>query len=555
MTPAKISYAFTGAFLGTVFVLQWYTAPSYPWIVWILLGAAGVLVPLGVRGVRGVRRVRGVRGNHDEKDSIFFAFLPVCLGIALALFIVSRHAHVPSPQTIDFYADGREVTITGVVSDAPDRRATIVQYTVDAETMNDRPVRGTVLVRDFGGWPPFAIGDALRITGRLERPLPLDDFRYDEYLALHGIRSMFDAGNIRHIGHRPDHRLFGLLIRLRTWFEGRINRLFPEPHASFLAGLLLGSRRGMPADVRDDLQRTGLSHIVAISGYNITIIMNVIGALLAFLARGPRLLSTAFFIALYVLLTGASPSAVRAAIMGVLGLLALQTGRLHAPRLAVLWTAFLMLLWNPLLLWHDAGFQLSFLAVVGLIEAGPVIRPYLAHVPRTMMLRDTLLMTLSAQLFTMPWIALRFGRVALISILTNVLVAPAVPYAMLFGFAGTVVSLALFPLGQLIAYAGWACLDMVLTIASLSARIPLASIEVRGVHPLLIGMIYVFIFLGLRRSQRYKKSDVVLPSQGTRTSFTGFLPGSRKERETIRVPGLSSRSNLGMSASRSDGIR
>jgi competence protein ComEC len=287
------------------------------------------------------------------------------------------------------------------------------------------------------------------------------------------------------------------LIHIREGFEGQINRIFPEPHASFLAGLLTGSRRGMPDSLTQAFKQTGLTHIVAISGFNITIIIAIISSALFFLPLKWRFVPSVLAIILFTLFVGASASVVRASIMGILGLLALQTGRIKNARLIILWTAFFMLLWNPKELWYDAGFQLSFLAVIGLTETAPILEKWLKNISNTLGVREALTMTIAAQVFAMPWVVFQFGNLSLISPLANILVAPLIPFAMLFGFLGTVISFVFFPLGQLISYIGWGCMQIIIFITTTLASIPFASVTIPTLHAPTIILYYIVVIAGI----------------------------------------------------------
>ena len=247
-----------------------------------------------------------------------------------------------------------------------------------------------------------------------------------------------------------------------------------------MAGLLTGSRRGIPKELMEDFHRTGLTHIIAISGYNITIVIAFIASLLFFIPPHIRFLPISIAIITFTIFVGASAAVVRAAIMGILGLLALQTGRLKSTRLLILWTALLMTTWNPKILYYDAGFQLSFLAVIGITEFSPLLDRLLKNVPRAFAIRESLQMTIAAQIATAPLIVLLFGRLSLIAPLTNVLVAPVIPLAMLLGTLAVCVSTVSFPLGQLIAYLAWACLEWIILIARMGAALPLASIPLNS---------------------------------------------------------------------------
>ena len=275
-----------------------------------------------------------------------------------------------------------------------------------------------------------------------------------------------------------------------------MNKIYPEPHASFLAGLLTGSRRGIPDHLLKSFNIVGLTHIIAISGYNITIVMTLITGLLFWLPLRWRLVPSIVAIVLFTLFVGASASVVRAAITGTLGLIAIQTGRQRDMRLAILWTAFAMLLWNPKYLWYDASFQLSFLAVIGLNELSPLLETFLKRIPHILGIHESLQATLAAQLAAMPWIALLFHRLSLVSPIANILVAPLVPLAMLFGFLGTTVSFFWFFGGQLIAYIGWGLLELITVIAEKLSQIPFASLTI-GSFSIVFVLLYYGMLLGV----------------------------------------------------------
>ncbi len=165
--------------------------------------------------------------------------------------------------------------------------------------------------------------------------------------------------------------------------------------------------------------------------------------------------------------------------MGTLGLLALHAGRMAQARLLALWSASVLLAWRPQLLWWDASFQLSFLALLGLIELSPLIRPLLARVPEHAGLRETVTATLAAQIATAPWIALLFGRLSLIAPLANLLIAPLVPVIMLLGTVATAASVLRTELGTLVGFPCYLLLSWMLGVARVLATLPGASIPLR----------------------------------------------------------------------------
>lgn len=449
----KLSYAFLIGFLTTLLCLQWYQQPTYPThILSGLFGFSGILL-------------------------LTKKLLPASslLGCLLAFLSVSQTTHIPNLHSIDSYADGSKTVLEGVVADEPDRRPLHTKYTVEVDTIEGvNGVQGKVLVSDYRNWPQYEYGDRLRIRGSLERPQVIEDFRYDNYLSRYGIyavmyRSSISALSTKHSALQKTKRY---LYSLKTQTEARLNRLYPEPHASFMAGLLTGSRKGIPEDILETFNTTGLTHIIAISGYNITIVIAVIASALFFVQPQYRLIPSVVAIVAFTIFVGASAAVIRAAIMGILGLLALHMGRTANVRLTILWTAFCMTVGNPKVLWYDAGFQLSFLAVLGLTETAPLLDPLFKKIPNTLAFRESLQLTTAAQLTAVPLIVVLFGRVSLVAPLTNAFIAPAIPLAMLFGV------LSIF-FGSIFAYLGWASLEWILIIAKYTSALPYASVDVQ----------------------------------------------------------------------------
>jgi len=407
------------------------------------------------------------------------------MGIALALFSVSRSTHTFTSQTVPAYANGQRITIEGVVTGEPGGRPPANHYPVEVTSLAFSgaiiPVSGTVLVEDFGGWPEFRIGDRITAEGILTQPKPIEDFDYPHYLRLQGISAILRRSTIV---ASPSCSVPPVTVVLRRHLQSAklellssINRLFPEPSAALIAGLLTGERRGFSKQLLEEFRVTGLTHLIAISGTNVTIVLAILGGCFFWLPLRWRLLPQATAVCLFTLLVGASASVLRAAIMGMLGLLALQCGRIAHTRLTIAWSALLMAAAKPEQLWWDAGFHLSFAAVIGVTELGPRLQHLFRRIPEVLGLRDSVAMTIAAQLTTLPISVWTFGQISLVAPLSNVLAAPAVPVAMLLGFVGTMISYVHFASGQLVAFVGYGAAEWIVGVANVLADVPFATVS------------------------------------------------------------------------------
>jgi competence protein ComEC len=497
MRRSILAYTFLLSFLLSVFVLQWKESFSLlPLWLPLALGAGGVIALLCTRRRR------------------FALSLIACLlGIAAAVTAVTRSIHHTSPTSIERFEGSKRIRISALVCDYPDRRESFTYYTLcgkQVQTASGSVLRadGKVLAKDKKRMLSLEYGDGVIVEGTLHRPRPFNGFRYDAYLALKDIYATITPQSLSRVSTGNGSRFFGMIFQVKSAFEGRIEALFPKTHAAFLEGLLTGSRRGIPQKLMDDFTTTGLTHIIAISGFNITIILNIIGSLLFWLPLRWRLPPSLFFLTCFTLLVGASASVVRAAIMGTLGLFALQFGRAQEMRLTILWTLFFMLCWRPQQLMFDAGFQLSFLAVIGITELQPLLKPFCRRMPALLGIRDNLAMTLSANLFTMPWIMYVFGRFSLITPVSNLLVTPLIPLTMLLGFVSVCMSMLSPSLGQLLAIPAWAVLQLIILIVSALARVPFASLPLRlQAVPLIIAYAILCGVIAWRKHRRNKDAS------------------------------------------------
>lgn len=327
-------------------------------------------------------------------------------------------------------------------------------------------------------YPLYEYGDCLEIVASIETPGEFLDFDYGEYLSVRDIYGIVSfPKSVRFVGVEKNW-FFEIVYVVRKEVLDRLNRIFPEPASSFMAGLIVGSRKGISANLMQDFNAAGLTHILAISGYNITLIILIVGKMLGFLARGKRIIWSIVFIVLFVILVGASASVVRAALMGIISVSSLWFGRRYFVLHALFFAGFLMVLWNPQTLFFDVSFQLSFLATLGIVLFAERIEKFLQKVPEFFMIRENLKMTLCAQILTLPIVLMNFGQISLVSIFANLLVLPFIPFAMMFGFLAFLLSFISFDLALGVGFLGYLILEFVTFIVSFFGGLDFAYIEI-----------------------------------------------------------------------------
>ncbi|MBT6254009.1 ComEC/Rec2 family competence protein [Candidatus Uhrbacteria bacterium] len=331
-----------------------------------------------------------------------------------------------------------------------------------------------------GGYPRVRVGDVVGVRCNLEpiADIYVEEFRYDRYLAKEKVYSVCRGyGSPEILGHDPSLRskLFGF----RDRFEQVMQRNLVEPHASFLAGLLYGARSTLPDDIQEQFRKTGTMHIVAVSGYNVTLVADVLLLILTatFFKRQHAFWFVMVGILMFVIFAGGDPAVVRAGIMGGLVLIAKQLGRLQGTVTIFLIAAAIMTLVNPRVLLDDVGFQLSFAAAIGLVTLGPKIALKLTFIPTFLNARSILSETLAAILATMPISILQFHQFSLVAPVANLLVVPLVSVTMMIGFVSMVIvliasSLGVSFLGPFIMLPSYALLEVMLNVIETLSPLP-----------------------------------------------------------------------------------
>ena len=358
-----------------------------------------------------------------------------------------------------WYYNGGEHKIIGVIVKEPDIRQTSQKLEIKVKTVDDKikDVKGKILV-SVGLYPVFAYGDELEFICVLRAPEKYQGFSYDRYLARYDIYSVCYYPKILSHNSVSENNIVGKFYKNIYSFKDKvrllINSSLNKDESDFARAIILGDKRALSTEVRENFSKSGLSHIAVISGLHISIIVALLMFFLIFagLNRNSAFYASGFFLFLYIILIGAPASATRAGLMGFLLLLSLKIGRLNKIANSLLLAAVILLLINPRLLRDDIGFQLSFLAVLGIIYIYPKIKRVLEKIfvfkkfknNFSIFIINTICITLSAQIITAPILLYNFGTVSLIAPVSNILVLWLLPFLLISLFAAIVLGL-IFP--------------------------------------------------------------------------------------------------------------
>jgi len=443
--------------------------------------------------------------------SVFWKYKKiVVIGFCLLFLIAGiwRHQVVESRITnneLKGYNDREEIiTMIGVVKSEPDVRENNIKLVIKPDTL-----RGKVLVTT-DRYPEYQYGDQLKIKGYLKTPPVFEDFNYKDYLAKEGIYSVIYWPEIE-ILDRENYRgstsiVYAKILSFKDKLRKSVYQNLSPPQSSILAALILGDKSRISQEWKEKLNYAGVRHLTAVSGMHVAILTSILMTLLLGLGlwRQQAFYGAVILITLFIVMSGLQPSAIRAGIMGGLFLFAQYLGRLNSASRAIIFAAALMLAINPLLLTLDVGFQLSFLAMMGIIYLMPAFRSWFRKIPNLFQFRDILAMTLSAQVFTLPILIYNFGYMSLVSPLTNILIVPALPYVMGSGFIFSLSGTFWPSLGWVLSWPAWFLLTYVVKIVDWFSSFSWASITLKISWPWFI-IFYLILALITWKLQERKK--------------------------------------------------
>jgi competence protein ComEC len=439
---------------------------------------------------------------HRDKPGMLIMLLLLCALLGAWRYALALPGE--DPQAISAFIGNSRVNIRGQVVDEPElqgwgsSRVFIVATSsvsrdggtnwLVAHGQLQVVTRGTTIDDPYGA----NYGDQVELTGNVQKPAPSTPTGVFASMAfpLITIQSGGDS-------------LLALLYHLRVSLATLLAQLLPQPEAALLIAILLGLRTPELKPFAQYFNVTGTAHLIASSGFKVTILTGLVANSVKWLQRIPgrqnqprnpgsltvlpqcdwrawlSTLVVLLCIACYTILSGAGAAAIRAGVMGALIVVAPRLGRTYYVYTALAATAILMSIVNPFVLW-DVGFQLSFLGTLGIVLLTPYIQRWLAPIERLpfgRVINENVAVTLSAQVATLPIVALAFQNISLIGPLANILTVPLLEILIFLSVCICLTGFIFVPLAMLFAWVVWPLLWYVLHVISWCAQVPYLPIS------------------------------------------------------------------------------
>lgn len=393
--------------------------------------------------------------------------LIIIAGLLIGLW---RGSVVSSQLFVYKNLQGKVATINGTVVDDPDQgNHGETQLRIGGVTIRGRSVAGKVWV-STSAKVVMKRGDSVTVKGKMGQG-------FGSFPA-----TIYNAGVVDVKRPEPGD----VAGRVRDWFAGTVKQAIHEPAASLGLGYLLGQKRALPADLQQALVVTGLTHVVVASGYNLTILVRLARRLFVKVSKYLATVAASTMIIGFVAITGASPSMSRAALVSGLSLAAWYYGRKIHPLVLLPFAAAITTLIDPSYAWNDLGWQLSFAAFAGVMIMAPLLQAYFFGAKKPGTIRQILGETISAHIVTLPILVLAFGQFSNVAILSNMLVLPFVPLAMLLTFVAGIGSLVAPNIAPIVGAPAQWLLDYMIAVINYFAGLDWAQTTLEIAVPIVV---------------------------------------------------------------------
>jgi competence protein ComEC len=430
--------------------------------------------------------------QFSKKDIILFFILTTI--VVLRLLFFNKEINYENIA-------GRNIKVEGIISEEPEIRFKSKHLVLKVDDLDIKILLIDSLFNNFN------YGDKIRLVGEILEPEAFDtiggrEFDYKKYLANKNIYFIMRNPEIELISTGEGSFLKVVLYKFRNSFVNNIKRFILPPESDLASGLVLGIDGGFSKEIKDKFINTGTIHIVALSGYNITIVSNWIMKIFSNLPIKVSSSLGIFSILLFVIMSGASSTALRAGVMATIALLARMTGRKYQAGRSLIFAFFIMVTLEPRIIF-DISFILSFFATFGVIFITPKIIDYFYFIPVRFGLREVASTTVSASVAVLPIILYSTGVFSTVSFFTNILILPFIPITMIFifivGFLGYVLS----PLAFFFSFISHIFLKYIIGIIDIFSALPFASFAIPKFSIILVIISYtlIFYFIFLRKGK------------------------------------------------------
>ncbi len=452
---------------------------------------------------------------------IFFIFISKNKwGIIFSIFILTfsfgiLRFYLSASNSAGILADevSQKVSLSGLIVDEPDRTENNQKLTVKIlapqglalDSLKARPFpTQTKILLSVNLDTEYKYGDKINFKGTLEKPENFltdqgKEFDYVNYLRKDGIFYVMNYPKIEVVSSGNGNFIKSALFSVKEKFLSKMNLAIREPESLLMGGLILGEKSSFSQEFRSNFINTGTIHIVALSGYNITIVAEWFMKLFSFLPQSLAIIAGIFSILLFVLMTGGSSTAIRAGIMASLALFARLIGRNYDVTRALILAGVVMILINPFILVYDVSFQLSFIATIAVIFFAPKIEKYFLWITPRFKLRDIISVTCAAYIFVLPFILYKMGNLSLVALPANALILPFIPLTMIFGFLTGLAGIIWYALAVPLGYVSQFFLHYELAVISFFSNIPFSALSVPNfpfVFTLLIYAYFIYRLFG-----------------------------------------------------------
>jgi competence protein ComEC len=422
---------------------------------------------------------------------------------------VSSHSHISSFIGKEVKLSGKVVWIGNTGKKGDKMRLSKINIISEdlhndvSTSRDDTLISGDILLGRVNTDDDINLGDNVLTYGMLSEPPRGDGFDYRSYLESKGIYSTVDRVDILDVW-KGDQNLSYYFRNAKQEVTSSISKLLPEPHSLLLSGIVYGDLGNISESFEDDLQVTGTTHIVAVSGYNVTVLVASFAPLMTLFGRRVINIFTIVFVTLFMLFVGTdNVPVVRAGVMGIVLLFANLLGRKRGVIVFLAFTVAIFLLLKPLM-FKQLSFQLSFLSTIGLIFLSDSITEKLKFIPEAF--REDVASTFSAIFSTTPVTLPNFNQISIIAPVANFFVLPIIPIITVGGFLFIFLALVLPGLARIFAYFFWLFLEYMVKVIEFFGSFNFAMLKVNSTTSNLVSTLLVVLLLGFVAELNYKKS-------------------------------------------------